>query len=96
MKEAGKDPKKFSDLNEEERKLARQLHAHRMNIIKQAKKKGIKEEDIYTAAEQGTVNWLKGRLSNTTSTKKRDKQIKELANANVRISRPKQSESGRG
>lgn len=96
LKEAGKDPKKFSDLNEEERKLARQLHAHRMNIIKQAKKKGIKEEDIYTAAEQGTVNWLKGRLSNTTSTKKRDKQIKELANANVRISRPKQSESGRG
>ncbi len=96
LKEAGKDPKKFSDLNEEERKLARQLHAHRMNIIKQAKKKGTKEEDIYKAAEQGTVNWLRGRLSNTTSTKKRDKQIEELAKANVRISRPKQSESGRG
>lgn len=96
IKNNGETPKKFKDLTLAEQKLARQLHAHRMNIIKKAKEKGASTEEIYKAAEQGTVNWLKGRLSNTTSTKKRDKQIKELANANVRISRPKQSESGRG
>ena len=96
IKNNGETPKKFKDLTLAEQKLARQLHAHRMNIIKKAKEKGASTEEIYKAAEQGTVNWLRGRLSNTTSTKKRDKQIKELANANVRICRPKQSESGRG
>lgn len=85
METKGEKTVKFRDLNDEEKKLAKQLHAHRMNIIKQAKAKGLSEKDIEAAATAGTVAWLKGRLSGTKSTPKRKKQINDLAKANVSV-----------
>ena len=83
METKGEKTVKFRDLNDEEKKLAKQLHAHRMNIIKKAKAKTLSEKDIEAAATAGTVAWLKGRLSSTKSTPKRKKQINDLAKANV-------------
>ena len=83
MEAKGEKTVKFKDLSDAEKKLARQLHAHRMNIIKQAKAKGVSDKDIEALATAGTVGWLQGRLSGTKSTLKRNKQINALAKANV-------------
>lgn len=76
---------KFKDLSPEEQKIARQMHAVRMNAIKTAKDKKLDEKGTSALIEHASVNYLRGvvakRSQGKKPTRKQNTQINTVSQA---------------